>query len=191
MRKPEHLLARDGSSTLPAVSQRLRRCSFLAAGTLPNVPAPAVAEPVQELQKKDQSQGVRQLAEAAPGVIPSRDFLDNDEAHDEEAPALLVLDGATSLRWGSTQEEGTEPVTQDLFREWMHIHSRKPKWVVADMAFFTPSNFAETAVSSFKRHYEKLLMDASTHPTLNKVTLRLIRECCSHAHLEACQSADL
>ena len=51
----------------------------------------------------------------------------------------LVLDGATSLLWGATQQEGTEPVTQDLFREWMHIHSCKPKWVVADMAFFTPS----------------------------------------------------
>ena len=51
---------------------------------------------------------------------------------------FLVLDGATLL-WGSTQQEGTEPVTQDLFREWMHIHSCKPKWVVADMAFFTPS----------------------------------------------------
>ena len=52
---------------------------------------------------------------------------------------FLVLDGATSLLWGSTQQEGTEPVTQDLFREWMHIHSCKPRWVVADMAFFTPS----------------------------------------------------
>ena len=114
---------------------------------------------------------------------------------------FLVLDGATSLLWGSTQQEGTEPVTQDLFREWMHIHSCKPKWVVADMAFFTPSwmtfwkthgvktmptgratpwpNRAETAVRLFKRQYEKLLMDASVHPTLNKVTLRdLIRECC-------------
>ena len=48
---------------------------------------------------------------------------------------FLVLDGATSLLWGSTQQEGAEPVTQDLFREWMHIHSCKPKWVVADMAF--------------------------------------------------------
>ena len=52
---------------------------------------------------------------------------------------FLVLDGATSLLWGATQQEGTEPVTQDLFREWMHVHSCKPKWVVADMAFFTPS----------------------------------------------------
>ena len=92
-------------------------------------------------------------------------------------------------------------VTQGLFREWMHIHSSKPKWVVADMAFFTPSwmtfwkthavktmptgratpwpNRAETAVRLFKRQYEKLLMDASVHPTLSKVTLRdLIRECC-------------
>ena len=50
---------------------------------------------------------------------------------------FLVLDGATSLLWGATQQEGTEPVTQDLFREWMHIHSCKPKWVVAVMAFFT------------------------------------------------------
>ena len=114
---------------------------------------------------------------------------------------FLVLDGATSLLWGATQQEGTEPVTQDLFREWMHVHSCKPKWVVADMAFFTPSwmtfwkthgvktmptgratpwpNRAETAVRLFKRQYEKLLTDASTHPTLNKVTLRdLIRECC-------------
>ena len=114
---------------------------------------------------------------------------------------FLVLDGATSLLWGSTQQEGTEPVTQDLFRDWMHIHSCKPKWVVADMAFFTPSwmtfwkthgvktmptgratpwpNRAETAVRLFKRQYEKLLMDASVHPSLNKVTLRdLIRECC-------------
>ena len=114
---------------------------------------------------------------------------------------FLVLDGATSLLWGATQQEGTEPVTQDLFREWMHVHSCKPRWVVADMAFFTPSwmtfwkthgvktmptgratpwpNRAETAVRLFKRQYEKLLTDASTHPTLNKVTLRdLIRECC-------------
>ena len=52
---------------------------------------------------------------------------------------FLVLDGATSFVWGATQQEGTEPVTQDLFREWMHIHSCKPRWVVADMAFFTPS----------------------------------------------------
>ena len=114
---------------------------------------------------------------------------------------FLVLDGATSLLWGSTQQEGAEPITQDLFREWMHIHLCKPKWVVADMAFFTPSwmtfwkthgvktmptgratpwpNRAETAVRLFKRQYEKLLMDASVHPALNKVTLRdLIRECC-------------
>ena len=40
-------------------------------------------------------------------------------------------------------------------------------------------NRAETAVRLFKRQYEKLLMDALVHPTLNKVTLRdLIRECC-------------
>ena len=40
-------------------------------------------------------------------------------------------------------------------------------------------NRAETAVRLFKRQYEKLLMDASVHPALNKVTLRdLIRECC-------------
>ena len=107
---------------------------------------------------------------------------------------FLVLDGATSL-------VRNQPVTQDLLREWMHVHSCKPKWVVADMAFFTPSwmpfwkshgvktmptgratpwpNRAETAVRLFKRQYEKLLMDASVHPTLNKVTLRdLIRECC-------------
>ena len=114
---------------------------------------------------------------------------------------FLVLDGATSLLWGATQQEGTEPVTQDLFRERMHVHSCKPRWVVADVAFFTPSwmtfwkthgvktmptgratpwpNRAETAVRLFKRQYEKLLMDASVHPALNKVTLRdLIRECC-------------
>ena len=42
---------------------------------------------------------------------------------------FLVLEGATSLLWGATQQEGTEPVTQDLFREWMH-DSCKPKWVV-------------------------------------------------------------
>ena len=30
---------------------------------------------------------------------------------------FFVLDGATSLLWGATQQEGTEPVTQDLFRE--------------------------------------------------------------------------
>ena len=69
------------------------------------------------------------------------------------------------------------------------VHSCKPKWLVADMAFFTPSwmtfwkthgvktmptgratpwpNRAETAVRLFKRQYEKLLTDASTHPTLN------------------------
>ena len=71
------------------------------------------------------------------------------------------------------------------------MHSCKPKSVMADMAFFTPSwmtfwktygpwpNRAETAVRLFKRQYEKLLMDASTHPALSKVTLRdLIRECC-------------
>ena len=115
---------------------------------------------------------------------------------------FLVLHGATSLLWGATQQEGTQPVTQDLCREWMtHIHSCKPKWVVADMAFFTPSwmtfwkthgvktmptgratpwpNRAETAVRLFKRQYEKLLIDASAHLTLNKVTPKdLIRECC-------------
>ena len=52
---------------------------------------------------------------------------------------FLVLDGATSLLWGATQQEGTEPVTQDLFRERKHIRSCKPRWVVADMALFTPS----------------------------------------------------
>ena len=90
---------------------------------------------------------------------------------------------------------------QSLSHRICHVHSCKPKWVVADMAFFTPSwmifwkthgvktmptgratpwpNRAETAVRLFKRQYEKLLMDASTHPTLNKVMLRdLIRECC-------------
>ena len=93
---------------------------------------------------------------------------------------FLVLDGATSLLWGATQQQLTEPVTQDFFREWMHIHSCKPKWVVADMAFFTPSwmtfwtthgvktmptgratpwpKRAETAARLFKRQYEKLLM---------------------------------
>ena len=40
-------------------------------------------------------------------------------------------------------------------------------------------NRAEAAVRLFKRQYEELLMDASTHPTLGKVTLRdLVRECC-------------
>ena len=93
---------------------------------------------------------------------------------------FLVLDGATSLLWGSTQQEGTEPVTQDSFREWMHTHSCKPRWVVADMAFFTPSwmTFWKThgvktmptgrPVRLFKRQYEKLLMDASVHPTLKQ-----------------------
>ena len=45
----------------------------------------------------------------------------------------LVLDGATNLLWGAAQDEGTEPVTQDFFREWMHIHSCTPPW----MAFGT------------------------------------------------------
>ena len=62
-------------------------------------------------------------------------FMDNCEIKH----VSTVLDGATSLLWGATQEEGTELVTQDLFREWMHVHSCKPKWEVADMAFFTPS----------------------------------------------------
>ena len=90
---------------------------------------------------------------------------------------FLVLDGTPSLLWGATQEEGTESGTQDLFREWMHVHSCKPKWVV------------------------------SSHPYMNKVTMRdLIRECCwarnttltisgytfvELAHLEARRSADL
>ena len=52
---------------------------------------------------------------------------------------FLVFDGATSLLWGVTQEVGTEPVTQNVFREWMPVHSCKLKWVVADMAFFTLS----------------------------------------------------
>ena len=79
----------------------------------------------------------------------------------------------------------------------MPTHSCKLKRVVADMAFFTPSfwkthgvktmptgratpwpNRAETAVRLFKRQYEKLLLDASVRPMLNKVTLKdLIREC--------------
>ena len=97
---------------------------------------------------------------------------------------FLVPDGAPSLLWGATQEEGAGPATQDLFRDWMHVHSCKPKWVVADMAFFNPfwMTFcnahgvktmpigratpwpirAETAVRLFKRQYEKLLMDASS-----------------------------
>ena len=104
---------------------------------------------------------------------------------------FLVLDGATSLLWGATQQEGIEPVTQDLFREWMHVHSCKPKWLVADMAFFTPSwmTFWKThgdadrkshslaKSSRDSRRYEKLLMDASAHPALREVTLRdLIQE---------------
>ena len=36
---------------------------------------------------------------------------------------FLVLDDATSLLWGATQEAGTELVTLDFFREWMHTHS--------------------------------------------------------------------
>ena len=52
----------------------------------------------------------------------------------------LDLDGAISrLGGGATQDEGKEVVTQDLFREWMHVHSCKLKWVVADKAFVTPS----------------------------------------------------
>ena len=51
----------------------------------------------------------------------------------------IVFDGVTSLPWGATQDEGSQPVTQDLFTEWMHIRSCKLKWVVAEMAFFTPS----------------------------------------------------
>ena len=53
---------------------------------------------------------------------------------------LLSLNNfSQELTLGSYQEEGTQPVTQDLFREWMLMRSCKPKWVVADMAFFTPS----------------------------------------------------
>ena len=39
---------------------------------------------------------------------------------------FLVLDGVTSTLWGANQDEGTTPVTQDLFS-------------VADMALFIPS----------------------------------------------------
>ena len=48
-----------------------------------------------------------------------------------------VLDGTTNSLWGATQNEGTEPATQDLFREGMHNHSCKPKWVEADVGIFT------------------------------------------------------
>ena len=76
---------------------------------------------------------------------------------------FLVLDGAMSLLWGSTQQEGTEPVTQDLFREWMHIHSCKPKWVVADMAFFTPSWMTFWKTRDWKGHsLAKSRRDSST-----------------------------
>ena len=93
----------------------------------------------------------------------------------------LVLDGATSPLW----EQRKMRAQSYRFRtcsEWMHIHSCKPKWVVADVAFFTPSwitfwntdgaksmlsgratpwpKRAEKALRLFNRQYEKLLHDA-------------------------------
>ena len=87
-----------------------------------------------------------------------------------------------------------ESVTQDYFREWMHIRLCKPRCVVADVVLSAPSwltfwntrgmkamptgmstswsNKTETAVRLFKKRYERLLMDATSHPRLSKVTLR-------------------
>ena len=61
-------------------------------------------------------------------------FMDHCESKhmNKKHQLFLVLDGATSLLWGATQEEGTEPVTLDLFREWMHVTlaSRSGLWQI-------------------------------------------------------------
>ena len=71
---------------------------------------------------------------------------------------FLVLDGATSLLWEQPRKRGTEPVTQDLFREWMHLHScelddsLRYSWceVYANWGLLPLPNRAETAVRLFQ-----------------------------------------
>ena len=73
---------------------------------------------------------------------------------------FIVLDGATSPSWMTFwKTHGVKTMPTGRATPW--------------------PNRAETAGRLFKRQYERLLMDASVHPALNKVTLRdLIRECC-------------
>eukprot|EP00971_Amphidinium_carterae_P068854 1363228-Amphidinium_carterae.3 len=102
---------------------------------------------------------------------------------DQTVLVLLVLDGASGLLW------------------WMANHHCKPRWVVADMAFFTPDwrtfwitngvqmlptgartpwpNRAETAVRLFKQRLSKVCEEARTDKSLALITARdAVRECC-------------
>ena len=114
---------------------------------------------------------------------------------------LLVLDGASSLLWAAVQDQGTEVQTRDKVRDWMLHHHCRPKWIVADMAFFTKDwevfwihhgvqmmptgartpwpNRAETAVRLFKRQLAMVAATAAVDKTLQAITSRdIVRECC-------------
>ena len=111
--------------------------------------------------------------EPAPDNIPARDFPDHEVLSDKE----LNLDGVVPLLLLSVWQRG-----QSRYDFLHHIMDDilEHSWCegYANGQGYNPHTVLRQQ-SACSRDSKKLLMDASTHPDLNKVTLLdLIRECC-------------
>jgi hypothetical protein len=128
-------------------------------------------------------------------------FADHAEIHHgyQKHLALLILDGATNLRWARPQQDLQAEPTLESFRDWMDHHNCIPRIVAANMAFMGPAyqalyrfhsiktmptsprtpwpNRAETAVRLFKRTFTILSQAVGEDPSLRQITRRqLIRK---------------
>ena len=130
-------------------------------------------------------------------------FIDHGEVREGEQTYLffLILDGATNLVTAFVQKTATDAETQENFREHMHQLQFRPKAVVGDQAFHTPSwetfyrtrgikpvsigpgtpwpNRAEAAVRLFKHQVKLMFAEIKTNPVYRDITPReLFREAC-------------
>ena len=105
---------------------------------------------------------------------------------------FLILDAATNLLWAHAQDTYDADETIQSLRNWCDEIHCKPKTLVGDMAFFSPTfltyykahniktmptgprtpwpNRAETAVRLFKRQLRLLRNEQSQIPALTTVT---------------------
>ena len=110
---------------------------------------------------------------------------------EKEYMFFAIMDGATNLLWAVLTNGKEESEAQEVLREWMDHHQCRPKALVGDQAFMTPSwtkfyahygirpislgprtpwpNRAETAIRLFKRQLYILSRDSLDDPTLKSL----------------------
>jgi hypothetical protein len=104
---------------------------------------------------------------------------------------FIIYDGASHLLWATVTASKEDAEAQECVREWMDLYQCRPKSMVADQAFMSPSwlkfysyhgikpvslgartswpNRAETAIRLFKRQLIILSKDCLDDPMLQSL----------------------